>query len=147
MSEANPKSEAWERSGLPLRKFADDIQRGLARECFAMGYDAAPTQCQWNREEAVAFAQSGKWKTLTHRERAILGLMQNRMCMDFAAFHESLEKAMDRPVWTHELADPKALLNEMFGLGPKAETTFEDVLAKIPEDKETITVLAGPRPE
>ena len=54
------------------------------------------------REEAIVYHDSGAWKSLTHRQRAALQLEVEVMCMPFAVFHEAIEKALGRPVWTHE---------------------------------------------
>jgi len=36
--------------------------------------------------------------------------------MDFSEFHKATEKALQRPVWTHEFAKPNILIQEFFKL-------------------------------
>ena len=91
------------------------------------------------KEEALKIANSGVWKNWTDEERFLFQINEERLCMDFSAFHEATEKALKRPVWTHEFARPLALLAEYKGMTPKA--TLEDVLAKIPKGKDIIAVI------
>lgn len=84
---------------------------------------------QLTREEAVAFAEARGWENLEPSERGLLQLRQDRLCMDFSVFHEGITALLDRPVYTHEFADPDALWREYLS----GETiSFDDVLAKIP---------------
>lgn len=59
--------------------------------------------------------------------------------MDFSAFHEAAEKTLKRPVFTHEFANPKSLLDEFKGKIPHA--SLVDILNKIPKDKEIILAV------
>lgn len=54
------------------------------------------------KEQAIALAESGFWKTMTHREIATFQLFEPLLCMPFEVFHEAIEKTLGRPVWTHE---------------------------------------------
>lgn len=86
---------------------------------------------QLSREEAVDFAASGKWKALDLAERAVLQLRQQRLCMDFSAFHAAITDLLGRPVFTHEFADPDLLWEEHLGL--RARPDFDEIIAKLPE--------------
>jgi hypothetical protein len=86
--------------------------------------------------EALAFGESGAWMTLTNRERAELQLWARLLCMPFATFHASLEAALDRPVWTHEIADPERLLRELEGL--QAAPDLEGIIGQVPADKRVV---------
>jgi hypothetical protein len=61
------------------------------------------------------------------------------LIIDFGKFHEAAEKALGRPVWSHEFARPDVLIQEYQGKIPKAN--FADVMDKIPEGKKIITVV------
>lgn len=86
---------------------------------------------QLTTEEAKAFAASGAWKSWTDRERALFQLSQEKLSMDFGAFHGSVEKALGRPVWTHEFASASTLLLELLGLRKRAD--LQEVIAKAEE--------------
>lgn len=67
---------------------------------------------QLTKEEAVALANHTKWEFINPELRAHLQLRQNRLCMPFSVFHESVEALMGRPVFTIEFADKELLLAE-----------------------------------
>lgn len=88
---------------------------------------------QLNREEALAFAESGEWKSWTPAQRGAFQLQQKLLCMDFSAFHEGLEALLNRPVWTHELINPQALIDEWKGI--KEAPSMQEILNLIPAEK------------
>jgi hypothetical protein len=94
---------------------------------------------QMTREEAIEFGSSGRWKPLTPKERALVQLRQECLCMDFAAFHEGITELLGRPVYTHEFADPDALWGEYHRGEP---ISFADVLAKLPDHLKPIVIVA-----
>ena len=53
-------------------------------------------------EEAVLKAESGWWKDSTSDEIVEFQLYEERLCMDFSAFHAAIEDVLGRPVFTHE---------------------------------------------
>lgn len=59
---------------------------------------------QYTREQAIEFAESGKWKEMSFEERAKLQLKQEKLLMPFSVFHEAVEKATGHAVWTHQFA-------------------------------------------
>ncbi len=84
---------------------------------------------QFTREEAIKFAQQRKWESLTPKERGLLQMRQDRLCMDFSVFHAGVTELLGRPVFTHEFARPDELWAEYL----TGETIdFAAVLAKIP---------------
>lgn len=96
---------------------------------------------QMTREQAVAFADSGAWRDLDDRGRAELQMHQERMCMPFSEFHQSLEKTLGRGVWTHEIAlDRAGIIREL--MGERAAPTFDEICEMIPAEKR-IAVLVG----
>jgi len=83
---------------------------------------------QLSKDEAVAFAEGKQWEPMTLRERTEFQLFQDRLCMPFGVFHEAVEKALGRPVWTHEFADRQRLQDELRGLGPTPENPAQHAL-------------------
>ena len=94
---------------------------------------------QFTKEEAIAFAESGVWKTWTDEQIVRLQLFQGKLCMPFSRFHEAMNKVLDRPVYTHEFAYPDELKKEY--LGAKKAPTFEEIINLIPADKRIIIQL------
>jgi hypothetical protein len=88
------------------------------------------------KEEAVKLYESEFWKDMTDRERAMFQLSEERLCMPFGVFHESVENALNRSVWTHEFAQPNLLLREL--IGDKPAPTMEDIIGMIPKEKRII---------
>ena len=71
------------------------------------------------REQAVKLAKTNWWKDI--RCDLIVGfqLFESRLCMDFGDFQLATEKAIARPVWTHEF-------------GPGVDGIKQEFLAKYP---------------
>ena len=70
---------------------------------------------QLTKEQAIAFAESKTYETMTFQQIAEFQMLQQYLCMPFSVFHESLEKALGRPVWTHELGmNHEGLMGELF---------------------------------
>ena len=91
---------------------------------------------QLTKEQALAIAESGIWKSWTDEEVVSLQLFQNLLCVDWSRFHSAIEKVLARPVYTHEFAGregQKRLQDEYLGKKPKA--TMDEILSLIPKDK------------
>jgi hypothetical protein len=88
--------------------------------------------------EAVALAESEFWKLMDFRARAEFQLHQECLCMPFDVFHEAVEKALGRPVWTHEFAAPDRLKAELRGDSPPP--TMQQILDLIPAEKRIVLV-------
>lgn len=71
---------------------------------------------QLTREEAVAFGQSGKWRTWDPLQLVRFQLGQDRLCVDLGVFRAAIEAVLGCPVWTHEFANPKRLLERVVRL-------------------------------
>ena len=84
---------------------------------------------QMTQQEAIDFAESGKWEELTHLERAQLQLNQELLCMPMGVFHEAVEKALGRPVWTHEFAKVQELREELNG--QRDAPSFSEIVNKL----------------
>ena len=55
-------------------------------------------------EEAIAFAESKKWETMSKKEIAKFQMGQTYLCVPFNVFHEAVEHTVGHPVFTHQLA-------------------------------------------
>lgn len=89
------------------------------------------------RERAIELAKSGWWKGLPAEAIVAFQLYEPLLCMDFGDFHEAVEKALGRPVWTHEFASTR--LQEEFE-GKKPKPSMAEILSLIPEDKRVLFV-------
>jgi hypothetical protein len=93
---------------------------------------------QMTKEQAINFARSEKYLDMSHKERAILQLHQDKLCMPFDVFHESVEKTLGRPVYTHEFGVNKdGLIAELGGAEPPS---LADIINMIPEEKRMLVV-------
>lgn len=93
------------------------------------------------KQDALKLAESRFWESLDHRARAEFQLQEPRLCMPFSVFHEAVEKAIGRPVWSHEFVDPAHLLGEIRGEEPRR--TVQQILDLLPPEKRI--VLLPPR--
>lgn len=101
------------------------------------------------KQEAIDFAEAGKWKPMSHEYRARLQLNEQFLCMPFSEFHEAIEKTLKRPVWTHEFADRQRLLRELATLdatGDARENPLEDALEMLDPAKTVIVATDDPTP-
>lgn len=88
------------------------------------------------RKQAVALYESGWWEGRTPEDLVSFQLFEDRLCMPFTVFHEAMEKALGRPVWTHEFAFRDGLQKEF--LKERPAPTFEEICNLIPADKRII---------
>lgn len=75
---------------------------------------------------------------MTSEERAVeleswMGVLE----IPFDMLHKRIEELLGRPVWTHELARPEALLEEIRSSRP---ATMDEIIEKIPEDKRVVVL-------
>jgi hypothetical protein len=68
-----------------------------------------------NREEALVKVNTKWWEERTDKEIVDFQLYEDRLCLPFSIFHASIEKVLNRSVWTHEFADMKGLQAEYEG--------------------------------
>jgi hypothetical protein len=86
---------------------------------------------QLTEEEATAFYHGNKWQAWDAKTRAIFQLQQERMCMPFKVFRESIEESLGRKIIPYELLSASdSLLRELQGLADPP--SLEDVLALVP---------------
>lgn len=93
------------------------------------------------KDEAIKLHDSKFWESLDFRARAEFQLQEIRLCMPFSIFHEAVEKAIGRPVWTHEFAGPTHLLEELRGTKPLR--TMQEIIDLIPEGKRILVGVDG----
>ena len=66
---------------------------------------------------------------MTKQEKLIVSAYTGILMTDFSDFHEFIEKRLDRPVWTHELAN-KEFIKEL------KESVEDDFLRLCEENNE-----------
>jgi len=92
------------------------------------------------KDEAIQLANSAFWEGMSYRDRAMFQLFQPLLCMPFGVFHEAMEKALGRPVFTHEFGlNHDGLQAELLGLAPPP--TFDQIMDLIPADKRIVLVV------
>ena len=86
------------------------------------------------KDEAIALFDSEFWKDLSIEDRAKFQLFEDRLCMPFSVFHDSVAKTLGRPVFTHEFGlNLEGLQKELLGECPAP--TLKDIIELIPKEK------------
>lgn len=94
---------------------------------------------QLTREEAIAFGESKVYEGWTDRQIAEFQMEQSKLCVPFDVFHRAIEKALGRPVFTHEFVfNYEELRKELYG--EKEPPTFEEIIRLIPEEKRILII-------
>ena len=92
------------------------------------------------KDAAIALAATEWWLTKSPREIAEFQLLTAELCCPFGVFHESVETALGRPVWTHEFAlNYDGICAELFH--GKEPPTFQEIVDLIPEDKRVVVLV------
>ena len=92
---------------------------------------------QLTQEQAIAFSNSCAWQQMTDTERALLQINQDRLCMPFDVFQESVENTVGRPVWTHEFGIREAVEQLRIEIESKAgPSMMEHIIGLLPSNKE-----------
>lgn len=89
-------------------------------------------------EEAVALAETRWWIGEDPKIVAEWQLTTPLLSMGFGDFHEAVEKALGRPVWTHEFGQSGLLLIELRGDAPSP--TLKQIFDQIPEEKRIVVM-------
>lgn len=93
-------------------------------------------------EEAIALSETKFWESMSFYDRAKFQLFEDKLCMPFDVFHEAMEKALGRPVFTHEFGlNHEGLKREL--LGEQKPPTIEEIINLIPEEKRIVVGLPG----
>lgn len=86
------------------------------------------------RDTAIALAATKWWEGKSATEIATFCMEVKELCCPFGVFHEALEKALGRSVWTHEFGlNYDGLLAEL--RGDKTAPTFQEIVELIPAEK------------
>lgn len=94
------------------------------------------------KEAAIALGKSGWWKDKSPEEICDVQLFTKELCMDFGDFHGAIEKALGRPVYTHEFGlDYDGIVAEY--LGDRAAPTIEQIIGLLPADKTIVIALSS----
>ena len=94
---------------------------------------------QFTKEQAIEFANDNKWESMSCEEKAIFQLLQNKLCMPFDIFHEAIEKALKRPVYTHEFGLNRfGLIDEL--IGNIDSPSLAEIIAMLPEGKTMVVI-------
>jgi hypothetical protein len=92
------------------------------------------------RENAIAMGESKWWIGKDAREIARIGLFTTELCLPFDVLHEAVEKALGRPVWTHEFGlNFDGICQEL--LGERDAPTMDEIINLIPAEKRIIVGL------
>ena len=92
------------------------------------------------KPEALKMFDSKWWVGKSAREIVSFQLFEEKLCMPFGDFHEAVEKALGRSVWTHEFGLNYDGLKKEF-LGESQPPTMREIFEMIPEAKRIIVVL------
>ena len=68
-----------------------------------------------NKREAIKLYKSKWWEDKLDEEIANFQIHEPKLCCPMEIFHRAVETWLERPVWTHEFADPQALIDEKAG--------------------------------
>lgn len=89
------------------------------------------------RDKAIELSKTNWWEGRPAKEVAKFQFFTDELCMPFDKFHQALEEALGRPVWTHELGlsyDRIAL--EL--VGEADPPTMQEIMDLIPAGKRII---------
>ncbi len=101
---------------------------------------------QLSKEKAIEFFKSKLWEDMTHEEIAKFQMCQDKLCVPFDVFHESIEEALQRPVYTNEFGiNREGLKAELFNGAPPP--SFEEILELLPKEKLIIVFNENPEKE
>ena len=92
------------------------------------------------RDKAIELAESHWWELCDDREIAEFQLFTAELCMPFDRFHQALEAALGRPVWTHELGMNYDGICQEF-LGERAAPSMDEIMNLIPAEKRIVLTV------
>ena len=88
---------------------------------------------QLTEEQAITLCRSNWWVGINPIKVAQFQLSQDRLCLNFNAFHKALEQALGRPVFVHELLYPDMLWDELHE--KRNPPSLDELMAMLPGDK------------
>lgn len=92
------------------------------------------------RDEAVAMSESGWWKDKSPREIVAFQLYEEKLCMDFGDFHAAVERALGRPVYTHEFGLNIAGLKAEFE-GKRTPASMTEIIGQLKEIGKPVIIV------
>ena len=92
------------------------------------------------KEQAIELGKSEFWEKMTQEEIAEFQINTDALCMPFGVFHQAMEIALGRPVWTHEFGiNVDGLRAEL--RGDKLPRTLQKIMDLIPPEKRIIVIV------
>jgi len=89
------------------------------------------------QDQALRMYQSNWWAGMPAREIVMFQLHEDRLCLPLSVYHDALNAALKREVYTHELAyNREGLKREL--LGDERLPTMQEILEMIPADKRVV---------
>lgn len=88
---------------------------------------------QLTSEQAKQIYASRVWETWSIEKTAKFQLYQDCLCVPWSVFQNAVSDVLDRPVYTHEFANPDNLRREMEGILGKP--TMQEIIDMLPKDK------------
>ena len=88
---------------------------------------------QLNQKEAEHIYKNRLWEDWDSKTRFLFQVQQERLCMDFSAYHDAAHEALDRPVYNFEFAKPELLYDEYYKL--RGKPSLKEIIEQLPQDK------------
>jgi hypothetical protein len=98
-----------------------------------------------SEDEAVAFYNSGVWKTWSDEQIVEFQLFQPCLAVPFGRFHEAIEKVLGRSVWIHEFGFSEQLKDEYLGKtpAPDMQGIFDKLVDLVGDKPITVTNIGN----
>lgn len=86
---------------------------------------------QLSKDELIALSATRFWEKLTPRQIVDLQLAQDLICIPIDVYQNALTAVLGRPVLTHEMGNPQALRQELYGQksAPGLGTVIDELIA------------------
>jgi len=89
------------------------------------------------RDKAIELAESRWWELCTLQEIAEFQLFIKELACPFTVFHQAVESALGRSVWTHEFGfNYEGIVQEY--LGERDAPSMQEIIDLIPPDKRIV---------
>lgn len=95
-------------------------------------------QTSIGKEAAVALFETKWWEGKSDLAIALFQLSTAELCCPFDVFHGAVEKAIGRPVWTHEFINIDGLYKEL--TRNQAPPSMDEIMNLLPKDKTLLVV-------
>ncbi len=88
---------------------------------------------QMTKDQAITLFNSDKWKNWTDEQIVALQLFQDKLCISWTRFHQAIESALGRSVYSHEFGSKGGLRDEY--LKKKKAPTLTEIIDQLPKEK------------